>query len=560
MNQEQALKALRAQYEAIKGARQMRIVRVEAMRKYTLPHKSYLQTAMLAGDNPWYAIYDNLGQTAAGECAANLFTHMCPSDEQWFLLAPPAADAELSADRGYAEQLASMSEQLFRAMAQTNWATEGHSACEDLMDGTCCVEVGDDPEPGSGRPFALSTLAMNEFAFACDAAGRPHTVFTEVQLTAYEAAKRWGLEKLPEALRRALEELKTSAYSDTRGYLNIMRPNERWDPSSIATKASRYESLWLDPAEGTLLERRGLRRLRRVVARFKCARGQVWGFGPTDAAYGCIRGLDKAVEIWLKYGAMKMNPPSIWPDDGAFWPQDATPGAIIVGRLGASDKGQPSFLEVQGDHRIGQFILEYLTQAVTRAYMTEAFQILRDSARDPQKPTAMQVAQLLNRSFDIWGPPLWRIKQELIDPLVLVELEMLTEKRLGVTNWMYGGQALPDYRYDLRMISPLFLALQLSQIQRLGDAYLALSPWAEIDPAVWDTWSLDDISHAVQDVLGIPTKMRRSQSSIRQIREARAQLLAQREAVEQAKLAAEASSKLSVGAQPNSPMEMALAG
>lgn len=553
MTQDQAIKALVAQYERVKQVRYLRMQRVEKMRRYTFPHKAHLTSPMGAGDNAWQAIYDNMGQTAASECAANLFTHMCPTDQQWFLLTPPAADPRLAEDREYQEYLARQTERLHQAMAQSNWATEGHSACEDLMDGTCCVEVGKDSE--EGKPFLLQTLDMDEYAFLGGVGARIHTVFGELQLTAYEAAERFGLDKLPKALQDALADLKDNAYVDTAPYINVMRPNKDWEPASLGSKRFRYESLWIDGTHKTLLKRQGMRRLRRIVARFRPSRKLAWGFGPTDSAYGSVRGLDKAVEIFLKYGSMKMNPPSVWPDDGAFWPQDATPGSIIVGRLGATDKGRPDFLEVQGDHRIGDFIINYLAGAVARAYMSEAFQILRDR----RQKTAREVVSVLEKQYDVWIPPTWRIKQELIDPLILNELEMLTEQDLGIEGWMYGGQSLPDFRYDLTMISPLFLAMQYAQLQRVSDAFAVLSPWAEIDPAIWDSWSLDEISHVVQECLGIPNRMRRSASAVRQIREARAEILAQQAAVEQAKTAAEATSKLSKGVEANSPMEMAFA-
>jgi hypothetical protein len=555
---EQAIENLIGQYRRVKIERDVRMTRVEQMRKYTFPHKSFLTQVMTPGSNAWSAIFDNMGQVAARDFAANLYTHTTPSDQTWFILTPPAAEPDLAGDRSYAQNLAAMTEHLHRAQAQTesHWATEIHSAFEDLADGTCCVEVVKESQE-KAAPFVVTTLGMNEYAFLSDAAGRPHTVFNEANLTAYEAAERWGLEKLPTDLQESLKDARDKAYVDTQAYLNVMRPNKEWDARSISSRRFRYENLWIDLKTKKVLQRGGLRRLRRIVARFNVGRGLPWGFGPTDAAYGVIRGLDKAMEIWLKYGAMKMNPPSIWPDDGAYWPQDAAPGSVIVGRMGATDKGVPSFLEIQGDHRIGEFLVNYLAAAISRAYLADIFQVLQPS-RSGEQPKAVQVAAALQKSYDSLVPPLARMKQELISPLILIQLELLTERELGVDGWMYGGQTLPDFKYDLQMISPLFLAMQYAQLQRLGDAFTILSPWGEVDASIWDNWTLDEISHVVQETLGIPNRLRRSASGLRDLRRARAELVARQQALEQAKLAAEATNKLSKGAEPNSPMGMAM--
>ncbi len=552
LTQEQALKNLVATYQRLKADRAGRLNRVETMRKYTFPHKSYLSTPLTGGDNPYSCLYDGTGQLAASEFAANLFTHTTPSDQNWFLLTPPAAEPELANDRGYAEMLAARTERLHVAQRQTNWATEIHSAFEDLADGTCCLEIAKDPDRRSGKAFVLSTRPMNEYAFLTDAAGRPHTVFTEYGFSAYEAAKRFGLAKLPDALQQALGKLEGSAYVDTKPFLNVMRPNEAWDPTSLTDRRYRYENLWVDLTTQKLLSQGGMRRLRRVVARFRTAPGLGWGFGPTDQAYAWIRCLDKSSEIVLKYGAMKMLPPSIWPDDGAFWPQDATPGAVIVGRLGATDAGKPSFLEVQGDHRVGEFLFNYYANLIMRAYMADIFQILRDT----KQRTAAEVATILQRAYDVLVPPLARVKQEFFEPTILIQLELLTERDLGVDGWMYGGRELPEYRYDLEMISPLFLALKYAELQNINDAHVILSPWAEIAPEIWDTWSLDEISHVVQENLGIPNRLRRSASALRQLREARAEAAQRQAALEQAKLAGEAASKLSQPVEEGSPMAM----
>jgi hypothetical protein len=225
------------------------------------------------------------------------------------------------------------------------------------------------------------------------------------------------------------------------------------------------------------------------------------------------------------------------------------PGTYIVGRMGATDRGQPAYMELTGDHRLTEFLFQYYSSLILRAYMADIFQIL-----DQKDRTAQEVMTILSKSYDIAIPVFGRLKAEVFDPLILVCLELLTEWHLGVEGWMYGGRQLPDYAYHLDLISPLGLAIKFAELQNMSDLLVMNSRLAEIDPKVWHNYDLDQMSRAIGDNMGVPRKWLRSVGERRAIREAISEELAQRAAMEKARLAAEATNKLSKTMEPNSPM------
>jgi hypothetical protein len=77
---------------------------------------------------------------------------------------------------------------------------------------------------------------------------------------------------------------------------------------------------------------------------------------------------------------------------------------------------------------------------------------------------------------------------------------------------------------------------------------------AEIDPSVWDNYTLDEMSRGIGDAMGVPQAWKRPDSAVRQIREARERLLAQQRALEQTKLAGDAARGLGKGVEENSPL------
>jgi hypothetical protein len=551
LTKDDAVQQLVATYEALKTTRDQRMEHWQLLCEYMLPHKAAVTQTLEAWSRPYAEKYDATGMLAAADFAANLYTHLTPSDRRWFILAPPALDADLADDRGYAEMLAERTERLHLALQQTNAETELHSVYEDLTIGTGCLAVKKDAD----RVFAFSARPIREFCFLVDDEGRPDSVYIERAWTAYEAARRFGWERLPESLRQQLEQQKPDAYRTRRGYLNVMRPNDAWNPRRFAASSQRYENLWIDLAEKKLLEASGSRRLRYIVTRFRAATDIPWGMGPGDLAYSWVRCLDKSVEIFLKYAAKRMDPPLLASDDGAYGPLATTPGSVIVQRLGATDRQRPQFLEIQGDHRISELLLEYFGSLIMRAFLNEIFQMVQDN----KDRRVEEVRAIIQKSYAIVVPILGRQKAELFRPLIATCLELLTERDLGIEGWTYGGRPLPEYRYNLELVSPLALAIKYAELKSLDDARMVLSPWAEIDPSIWDHWSLNDVATMIQDSLGIPTRLRRSAAAVRQIREARARVLAQREAMQQAKVAGDAARGLGKSVEENSPLAM-LAG
>lgn len=544
MNESDAIKHLIAQHERLKSDKQMRTGYWEKVLEYTIPHKAAVINEFTLASRPHREKYDSSGMLNAARCAAGMYTHLCPPG-RWFLLTPQPG-TEAAEDRAYGESLASQTERLHQAFDLTNFDTEIHSVFEDLMSGTACVAV----KKKETQPFTLSARPLAEYAFACDDEGLPSTIFIERQLTPYEAGKLFGLDKLPQAAREALQKMQDSAYVERSGYLHVTRPNETWDPDPIRG-TQPYESIWLDLTKKKQIKREGIRRQRYIISRFWKATGLDWGMGPSDMAYPTIRCLDKISEIALKYAAKAMDPPSVWPDDGAFHPMSTAPGARIIGRMGATDRGNPQYLQLQSDHRITEWLFQYYSNLLAQIYFAQIFQTLEEN----RQKTAYEVATALQKDYDLAIPVFGRQKRELFAPLIRVCLELLTEYQLGIYGWRYGGQTLPDYEYKLDLISPLALAIKYQELQKLPNLVALLNPLTEMRPEVWDNYNLDEISLAIGENMGIPTKWKRSLYERRQIRALRAQALAEQQQMQQLQQGADVADKLNQPAQENSLLQ-----
>ena len=550
MERDEAIKHLCALHDSLEQERILGDSYQQELHEYTLPAKAAITSDFDASATPYREKYDAMGMLGAARFAANMYTHATPPQGRWFLLSP-AAGSKLERDRTYADNLGDRTERLHYALQQSNFETEIQGCYEDLAAGTCCLAAQRDDQSA----FTLSTRPRSEYCFLENHKSRIDTVFVRRNWTAYEAAQRFGLGKIAETLRESLTKQQPAAFSQRRTYLNAIRPNEEWNPRSVTAARFPFTSLWIDKETKGLLEMRGVKRLRYIIARFWRPTGMAWGMGPSDMAYSWIRCKDKAVEILLKYAARVMDPPSVWPDDGAFHPASTLPGTKIKGRMSAIGGGMPQYLQIQGNHQIAQWLIEYLDGVILQAYFADIFRVLTDN----KERTASEVATVLQKDFTMAIPVVGRLKAELFGPLLRLCLELLTEYELGIHGWLYGGKPLPEYEYDLELISPLGLAVKYAELQKMSDLVLLNSQLANVDPRVWDNYSLDDMSHGIGDSMGVPRHWLRSITERRAIRERAQALQEQQIAMQQANVGSDIVQKLGKDVGPRSPMALAAA-
>jgi len=190
-----------------------------------------------------------------------------------------------------------------------------------------------------------------------------------------------------------------------------------------------------------------------------------------------------------------------------------------------------------------------------QAYFADIFRILEQG----NQKTAYEVAQVLQKDFAMSIPVVGRQKHELLGPTLRVSLELMTEFELGIDGWMYGGKPLPEYEYDLELISPLGLAVKYTELQKMSDLVTLNSRLAMIDPAVWLEYSLSEMSRAIGESMGVPRKWLRPRSERNAIAARIDELMEQQIAMQKANLASDTMQKLTKGAEANSPA-MAMAG
>ena len=126
---------------------------------------------------------------------------LTPRSEQWHQLIPESPLTESQAVKAWLEEISKL---LFRVRysPRSNFASQMHESYMGLGSiGTTCMFVDDDP----GRGITYRSLHMGGIFLAENSKGRIDTVHREFQLTHRQAVQEFGIDNVPESVRRNVE-------------------------------------------------------------------------------------------------------------------------------------------------------------------------------------------------------------------------------------------------------------------------------------------------------------------------------------------------------------------
>ena len=148
--------------------------------------------------------------------------------------------------------------------------------------------------------------------------------------------------------------------------------------------------------------------------------------------------------------------------------------------------------------------------------------------------TATEVLQRNEEKMRLLGPVLGRLQSELLQPLIERTFSILL--RAGV--FQQAPDILQGQDVDIEYVSPLAKAQKsgdLNAVMRGIEIFGAMSQFAP----VLDYLDADGLAKYVQNTLGLPAKVMRSDGQVRQIRkqraEAEAAAMQQQQMMEEAK-------------------------
>lgn len=374
-----------------------------------------------------------------------------------------------------------------------------------------------DFEPGIGLRYRCVNL--RDLFLLENHQGAIDTVYRQFKFTARQAAQRWGVDRLPESIRKCLDI--PNRIHEKHDFLHVVGPREDFNPSRADARGKPFGSYYIALRDKTFVaDPGGYNTFPYSISRYVTAPDEVYGRGPAMCALPDIKMLNEMAKTDIRAAHKLIDPPILLHDDGVLGGGAKTvnmrPGGLNVG--GVNRDGRQLIQPFQTGARV-DIAEEKMNQrrgSIDDAFLVTLFQILVETPR----MTATEALIRAQEKGMLLTPTMGRQQSEALGPMIERELDLLAFHRVLPPMPDILREAGGDYKivYDSPM-SRMQRAEELVGVQRTMEL---LAPFAQINPEVLDVFDPDALARLTAEVSGVPTPVMRSPEAMRQLREQRA--------------------------------------
>lgn len=493
------LKEIRAMYEPL----------WEEIANFILPRRSGIGYKASPGIKQTTNIYDSTAIHSNELLAASMHGTLTPSSSKWFSL--KLRDDRLNRIKEVVDWLEYCADIMYLVFHQSNFDSEIHEVYLDLgAFGQGCLFV----EENEFKKFGFNGLRFKSYTNAeyCtqeNANGIVDTLFREFELPIRVAIQKWG----EKALGKLAEKYKKDPDENCK-FLHIIMPS---DDEFSSTKP--FVSYYIALEERHFVGENGYYEFPCMVPRWSKSSGEEYGRGPGHTALPDVRTLNKAKELDLDSWAIDIFPPTFEREYGVIGNLRLQPRARNV----AKDKDALWTLDRNVRYDVSQIKEESLRTSIRQIFFSDQLKL-----QEGPEMTATEVQVRYELMQRLLGPTIGRLQNELLNPLI--------ERVFGI---LLRAGALPKpppifarmgiREIDIEYEGPLAKAQRLQELTATQRLYTLAGGIAQTkqDVSVMDIIDDDGIIRHAAEVLGVPSKLLRSEREVRVRREQRAELLRQ---------------------------------
>jgi len=480
---------------------------------YMLPRKADITTQRTRGDKRNEVIFDGTAIHALELLGSSLHGMLTNAASPWFTLA--YKNTQLSQNDEAQEWLDSVTQDMYTAFNRSNFQQEIQELYQDLISfGTSAMFVSPDEQ----NSIRFNTRHIKEIFIAENEKGQVDTVFRHFTISARAAVNLFGEANVGSSI---FNKFKKDIDADV-SLLHVVTPRDTYDASKEDAANMPFKSCYIDPDDVHMINESGFREFPYVVPRYLKASYEIYGRSPAMNALPDVKMLNKMSEVAIKAGQKQIDPPLMVPDDGFMLPIRTVPGGLNFYRSGSRDRIEP--LNIGANNPITINMIQDRQLAVQKTFYVD--QLLTSQGGNM---TATEVLQRNEEKMRLLGPVLGRLQSELLQPLIERVYNIL--ERQGV--FRPAPQILAEQNVEIEYVSPLAKAQKssdLNSVMRGIEIFGAMSQFAP----VLDYLDSDGLAKYVQNVLGLPAKIMKSDAEVQKVREERQQ--AEQQAAQQQEL------------------------
>ena len=482
-------------------------------------------------------ILDNYATQANKTLASGLLSGMTSPSRPWFRLT--LDDVTLDGAPGVREWLDEVQKRMVEVMNKSNIYSAFYNAYEELGQfGTSCFIILEDYD----SVIRCRSFTAGEYFLSTDSRGRVNGFARYFWMTASQLSKEFGLEQCSPQVQMMLKNNQPDAWVRVA---HLIEENQTRIMGQQDFKNKKYRSAYWEfgsggvpPASGMLAER-GFDRFPVIATRWETATtDQIYGFGPGWYALGNIKQLQKTIQDKLLAQEKSHNPPMMQ-DSSVEGHSNLMPGGVTKVTGNTPNSGVRPAYQINPNLESFLEIIQSLYRSIDKDFFVNLFMMLMNV--DQRQMTATEVAERQQEKIMMMGPVLYRLQEELLDPVMeLVYGIMLDNGLIPPPPEQLLGQDL-----KIKYVSILAQAQQALGVEQINRTVGFVT---QIAPTFPEAALVIDIGETVREVAnleGIPAKLVRDKQTVAAMQQAQQQ---QQQQAQQAQMAESVATSADKGA------------
>lgn len=486
----------------------------EETARIVLPHYSRTFKSNLSntpGEKKNQDMFDSTAMLALQKFAAAMESMLTPRNSRWHRLVPQ--DRGLLKNRQVMMWFEDATDKLFeyRNSPRSNFQSNQHEIYMALgAFGTGCLFI--DKLDGGGIRYKAIHLA--EIYFFENHQGIIDTAMRRFKMTARQAAQKWGVNKLSDKIKTALENKPDQHFY----FLHVVMPREVYDPNKLDGKNMKWASHYIEIDGRVQMSEGGYSSFPYAISRYVLAPGETYGRSPAMMVLPAIKVINEQKRTVLKQGQRVVDPVLLAFDDGVIDTARMLPGRVNLGGVSADGKPLVHALPT-GNLALAKEMMEAERATINDAFLITLFQILIDSPT----MTATEVLERAREKGALLSPTMGRQQSESLGPLIEREIDVLSEQQLLPQMPAMLRQAGGIYKVEYD--SPLSRAQKAEEASGLMRTVEFLTGIISItqDPSALDFVDLDVAVPELLYINAAPTRWTRTLEDVQALRKQRDQ-------------------------------------
>lgn len=477
-----------------------------------LPRQDWFQASnKTPGEKRTEKVFDATAGLALERFAAAMESMLTPRTMRWHKLkVRNPAISDNKAIQAYLDEVTNILFQV-RYNPKANFASQVHENYMSLgAFGTGAIFIDD----VIGTGIRYRSIHLSEVYFCENYAGIIDKVHRKFEMTARQAAQRWGVDRLPEKVRAALEKQPETKFE----FIHCVKPNDDMMPGRRDYRGMPYVSYYISTDGKSIISEGGFRTMPYAVSRYVTAPKEIYGRSPAMTVLPEIKMINEMSKTVIRAAHKIVDPPLLLQEDGVLQAFNARPGALNFG--GVNERGEQMVQPLQTGARvdIGMEMMEQRRKVINDAFLITLFQILVESPN----MTATEAMLRAQEKGALLAPTMGRQQSEMLGPMIERELDILANA--GVLPPMPDELAEMGGDVEIEYVSPLNRAQRAEEGVAILRTLESVTPLAQIDPSVMMIFNPEMIARELSEINGVPAKVLRSREEIEAMKMEQAQM------------------------------------